>query len=156
MKRSLIIPTTDTRYIPYLQRFLHPTEVHTAGMYRYVSLPTPFPPAMAADECPPSSTCLGVFGYEVVLDYQSWVYLGLGLLLLALLLYTLWPRPSPPPRTPTSELEAVECEIEKGCADVAGTTTGVLTFSLFLSVLRPDPTPAVTLFGFYGLAALDL
>ncbi|KAL1519934.1 hypothetical protein AB1Y20_023422 [Prymnesium parvum] len=103
------------------------------------------------EPCEPEAICLPLFGYQLLLDYQNSMYLGVGLVLLALLLYSFWPRPPPPPLPPAqTELEAVERTIEKGCADVSGVTTGIFIFSLFLSVLRPDPTPAVTLFGFYG------
>jgi len=41
-------------------------------------------------------------------------------------------------------------EIEENCETLTWITTGIFLISIFLSILRPDPTLAVCLFGFYG------
>ena len=103
------------------------------------------------EPCEPGALCVDVLGTHLALTRQNAPYLVLGILLFALLLYSYWPRPEPPkPPKPATPLECVELEIAEGCASVSSITTGIFVIALLLSVLRPDPTPAVTLFGFYG------
>lgn len=49
-----------------------------------------------------------------------------------------------------ARLAALEAEIGEKCDSVTWTTTGIFVLSIFLTILRPDPTLAVCLFGFYG------
>jgi hypothetical protein len=44
----------------------------------------------------------------------------------------------------------MRAEIEENCETLIWITTGIFLISIFLSILRPDPTLAVCLFGFYG------
>ena len=53
--------------------------------------------------------------------------------------------PRPQPQPPSTQAQIVE-----GCDSLTWTTAGIFVVSLFLSILRPDPTLAVCLFGFYG------
>ena len=104
------------------------------------------------EPCEPGAICLDVFGYHLALNRHNGPYVALAMLLFILIVYSYWPRPEPPKLPPpATPLEAVEREIAEGCASVSSTTTGIFIIALFLSVLRPDPTPAVTLFAFYGL-----
>lgn len=104
------------------------------------------------EPCEPGAWCIEFFDYQLILNYQNSMYIGVGFVLLVLVVYSLWPQAAAPPLPPpANDLEAVEREIEKRCVEVSGLTTGIFVFSLFLSILRPDPTPAVTLFGFYGV-----
>ena len=118
-------------------------------MWRGSAMVTFFSPSN--EPCEPGAKCIDMFGYQLLLNYQNSMYIAVGFILLALMIHSYWPRPPPPPPPPpATPLEAVEREIEGGCGEVAWVTTGIFTLSLFLSILRPDPTPAVTLFGFYG------
>ena len=47
-------------------------------------------------------------------------------------------------------LVALEAKIAEHCDSVTWVTTGIFTLSIFLSILRPDPTLTICLFGFYG------
>ena len=49
-----------------------------------------------------------------------------------------------------ARLAEVEAKIGEHCDSVTWTTTGIFTVSIFLSILRPDPTLTICLFGFYG------
>lgn len=44
----------------------------------------------------------------------------------------------------------LRAEIEENCETLIWITTGIFLISIFLSILRPDPTLAICLFGFYG------
>lgn len=45
---------------------------------------------------------------------------------------------------------SLPARIAEHCESLSYITTGIFVISLFLSILRPDPTLAVCLFGFYG------
>ena len=47
-------------------------------------------------------------------------------------------------------LASLESKIGEHCDTVTWVTTGIFTLSIFLSILRPDPTLTICLFGFYG------
>ena len=47
-------------------------------------------------------------------------------------------------------LAQLEAKIAENCDAVTWVTTGIFTLSIFLSILRPDPTLTICLFGFYG------
>ena len=47
-------------------------------------------------------------------------------------------------------LASLESKIAEHCDTVTWVTTGIFTLSIFLSILRPDPTLTICLFGFYG------
>lgn len=104
-------------------------------------------------DCEPGALlgCVDVFSLHLTLSTENLTYTVLALALLGLLIHSYWPQPearaAPEPSTP---LEGIELEIADGCDQLSWITTGILVISLLLSVLRPDPTPAVTLFGFYG------
>jgi len=49
-----------------------------------------------------------------------------------------------------SQTQQLATKIADSCESLTYTTSGIFVASLFLTVLRPDPTLAVCLFGFYG------
>jgi len=49
-----------------------------------------------------------------------------------------------------STLEDLRAQIAEGCESVSYVTSGIFVISIFLTILRPDPTLAICLFGFYG------
>ena len=49
-----------------------------------------------------------------------------------------------------SRLAQLEATIIEGCDNLTWTTTGIFITSIFLTILRPDPTLSICLFGFYG------
>ena len=51
------------------------------------------------------------------------------------------------------DLITVEAKIGEHCDQVTWVTSGIFTLSIFLSILRPDPTLTICLFGFYGARA---
>jgi len=103
------------------------------------------------EPCEPGAYCFELFGHHLALNRHNAPYVGIGVLLFILLVHSYWPRPAPPkPPEPKTPLEAIEREIAEGCANISSTTAGIFVVALFLTLLRPDPTPAVTLFGFYG------
>ena len=50
----------------------------------------------------------------------------------------------------TAILSDLEAKIAQHCDTVTWATTGIFVLSIFLSILRPDPTLTICLFGFYG------
>mmetsp|Transcript_15065 Transcript_15065/g.43220 ORF Transcript_15065/g.43220 Transcript_15065/m.43220 type:complete len:168 (+) Transcript_15065:48-551(+) len=48
------------------------------------------------------------------------------------------------------QTSSVRAEIDESCETLIWITTGIFLISIFLSILRPEPTLAVCLFGFYG------
>ena len=52
------------------------------------------------------------------------------------------------------DLITVEAKIGEHCDQVTWVTSGIFTLSIFLSILRPDPTLTICLFGFYGARVL--
>ena len=50
----------------------------------------------------------------------------------------------------STAMTPTEKRITDRCETVGGITSGIFTLSLFLTILRPDPTLAVCLFGLYG------
>merc|ERR1712087_1043683 len=53
-------------------------------------------------------------------------------------------------RTSGDVTNPMSAKIAEHCESLSYITAGIFVISLFLSVLRPDPTLAVCLFGFYG------
>ena len=49
-----------------------------------------------------------------------------------------------------SQLAQLEAKIGEHCDNVTWVTTSIFLLSIFLSILRPDPTLTICLFGFYG------
>ena len=49
-----------------------------------------------------------------------------------------------------SRIAELEATIAEQCENVTWVTTGIFILSIFLTILRPDPTLAICLFGFYG------
>ena len=47
-------------------------------------------------------------------------------------------------------LAELEAKIGEHCESVTWATTGIFVVSIFLSILRPDPSLTICLFGFYG------
>ena len=56
--------------------------------------------------------------------------------------------------TSHATLAALEAKIGEQCDTVTWVTTGIFTMSIFLTILRPDPTLTICLFGFYGARRL--
>ena len=54
-------------------------------------------------------------------------------------------------QTSAASLDSMAAKIAEHCESLSYITTGIFVISLFLSILRPDPTLAVCLFGFYGV-----
>lgn len=52
------------------------------------------------------------------------------------------------------QLATLEKQIIEHCDSVTNVTTGIFLLSMFLTILRPDPTLVVCLFGFYGAKSL--
>ena len=50
----------------------------------------------------------------------------------------------------STAMTPIEKQIAERCDTVGGITSGIFTLSLFLTILRPDPTLAVCLLGLYG------
>lgn len=50
-----------------------------------------------------------------------------------------------------ASLSSLEASIGDQCDTITWTTTGIFTLSIFLTILRPDPTLTICLFGFYGI-----
>lgn len=50
----------------------------------------------------------------------------------------------------TAVLSELEAKVAQHCDTVTWATTGIFVLSIFLSILRPDPTLTICLFGFYG------
>lgn len=51
----------------------------------------------------------------------------------------------------TAVLSELEAKVAQHCDTVTWATTGIFVLSIFLSILRPDPTLTICLFGFYGV-----
>ena len=51
---------------------------------------------------------------------------------------------------PVASEKSTQTQIIEGCDSLTWVTAGIFVVSLFLSILRPDPTLAICLFGFYG------
>ena len=49
-----------------------------------------------------------------------------------------------------SELTQLEAKIGELCDSVSFSTSSIFLLSIFLTILRPDPTLTICLFGFYG------
>jgi hypothetical protein len=49
-----------------------------------------------------------------------------------------------------SRLAVLEAKITEHCESVTWVTTGIFMLAMFLTILRPDPTLTICLFGFYG------
>ena len=54
------------------------------------------------------------------------------------------------PAVAQRSLAQLEATIVEGCESLTFVTTGIFIISIFLTILRPDPTLAICLFGFYG------
>ena len=54
-----------------------------------------------------------------------------------------------------ANLASIEGKIGEQCDTVTWVTTGIFSVSIFLSILRPDPTLTICLFGFYGVASQE-
>lgn len=54
------------------------------------------------------------------------------------------------PMEAQSKIAELEKKIIEECDNLTWVTTGIFILSIFLTILRPDPTLAVCLFGFYG------
>ena len=50
----------------------------------------------------------------------------------------------------TAVLSELEAKVAQHCDTVTWATTGIFVLSIFLSILRPDRTLTICLFGFYG------
>ena len=55
-------------------------------------------------------------------------------------------------QTKKAQLEAA---IVEGCDNLTWSVTGIFVLSIFLTILRPDPTLAICLFAFYGTKRKD-
>ena len=52
-----------------------------------------------------------------------------------------------------ASIEDLRVKVAEGCESVSYVTSGIFVISIFLTILRPDPTLAICLFGFYGASA---